>query len=117
MSDSSDIDPAAVRARLIARRGEIEAMAGASAEARGTVELDQQRVGRLSRMDALQGQAMAREVERRREVELLRIAAALARLDEGEYGYCLGCGEEIGARRLETDPTAPTCIGCARKAK
>jgi DnaK suppressor protein len=65
-------------------------------------------------MDALQGQAMAKEVERRREVELQRITAALERLDEGEFSYCVACGEDIPLKRLELDPTAPTCINCAK---
>ena len=77
------------------------------------VELDQQAVGRLSRMDALQVQAMALETSRRRAVELRRIAAALARIDEGDYGACLECGEEIAVRRLELTPAAPLCIACA----
>ena len=80
---------------------------------RAPVELDQQAVGRLSRMDALQVQAMALESSRRRGAELRRIAAALARMDEGEYGYCLECGDEIAARRLEFAPAAPLCISCA----
>ena len=80
---------------------------------RAPVELDQQAVGRLSRMDALQVQAMALETSRRRGVELRRIATALARIDEGEYGTCLECGEEIAVRRLELAPAAPLCIGCA----
>ena len=80
---------------------------------RAPVELDQQAVGRLSRMDALQVQAMAAETSRRRVRELRRIEAALARMSEGEYGYCVECGDEIAARRLELDPAAPLCIGCA----
>ncbi len=80
---------------------------------RAPVELDQQAVGRLSRMDALQVQAMALETSRRRAVELRRIAAALARIDEGDYGTCLECGEKIALRRLELAPAAPLCIGCA----
>ena len=80
---------------------------------RAPVELDQQAVGRLSRMDALQVQAMALETSRRRAVELRRIAAALARIDEGDYGACLECGEEIAVRRLELAPAAPLCIACA----
>ena len=80
---------------------------------RAPVELDQQAVGRLSRMDALQVQAMALETSRRRGLELRRIATALARIDEGEYGYCLECGEEIAVRRLELAPAAPLCIACA----
>ena len=64
-------------------------------------------------MDALQVQAMALETSRRRAVELRRIAAALARIDEGDYGACLECGEEIAVRRLELTPAAPLCIACA----
>lgn len=84
-----------------------------TSDERVPVELDQQAVGRLSRMDALQVQAMALETSRRRKMQLRRITAALARIDEGEFGYCLECGEEIVARRLELDPTAPLCIDCA----
>jgi DnaK suppressor protein len=80
---------------------------------RAPVELDQQAVGRLSRMDALQVQSIALETSRRRGTELRRITAALARMDEGEFGYCLECGDEIAARRIELDPAAPLCIACA----
>ena len=78
------------------------------------VTLDQQSVGRLSRMDALQGQAMARATQARRDQQRLKIAAALARMEEGEFGYCVECGEEIPRKRLDLDPTAAKCIGCAR---
>ncbi len=114
MSDNSDIDPEAARATLIARREELLRLVESSAEARRTVELDQSRVGRLSRMDALQSQAMSVETDRRRKVELQQIAAALGRIEDGDYGFCLGCGEAIAARRLALNPTAPTCIDCAQ---
>ena len=92
---------------------QIRAQDQESADQRAPVELDQQSVGRLSRMDALQVQAMAQETSRRRAVELRRIAAALLRIDEGEFGYCINCGEEIARRRLELDPAAPLCVDCA----
>ncbi len=79
-----------------------------------TVELDQQAVGRLSRMDALQYQAMAKAQATRRQTEKTRLAAALGRIDEGEFGYCEDCGEDIAPKRLELDPAAAKCIGCAR---
>ena len=101
------------RQTLLALAAQIRAIDAETSEDRAPVELDQQAVGRLSRMDALQVQAMALETSRRRGVELRRITAALARIDEGEYGYCLDCGEEIAARRLELAPAAPLCIGCA----
>ena len=96
---------------------ELEALASegaATADDRSTVTLDQQSVGRLSRMDALQRQAMAQATERRRGARGTRIAAALKRMDEGEFGYCQDCGDEIGVKRLDLDPTIPTCVTCAR---
>ncbi len=117
MSDHPEIDPAAVEARLLARREEVRHLAETAADSRRPVELDQSRVGRLSRMDALQVQAMAVETERRRQVELTRIEAALARLKAGDYGFWLGCGEEVEAKRLELDPTMTLCIGCAQGVK
>jgi DnaK suppressor protein len=81
------------------------------------VELDQARVGRLSRMDALQVKEMAAETARRRDAELNRIAAALARIKDGEFGWCLNCGEAIAPKRLENDPAAPNCFGCAGKTR
>lgn len=65
-------------------------------------------------MDALQSQAMAQETERRRLVELRKIKAALLRIDEGEFGFCAFCGDEIARARLELDPAAATCILHAR---
>ena len=78
-----------------------------------TVTLDQQSVGRLSRMDALQQQAMAKATQTRRSQQSLRIDAAFSRMKDGEYGYCTDCGDDIPLKRLELDPTVPTCIICA----
>lgn len=104
-----------IRARLLARRQELMEVADSGDEAAQTVELDQTRVGRLSRMDALQGQAMSKEAKRRREEELKRISIALAHLDDGDYGLCIECGEQIGPQRLEADPSAMWCIQCAER--
>lgn len=103
----------AFRRRLTARLAELRSASGATAEDRRPVELDQQSVGRLSRMDALQVQAMAQAAERRRADEMQRIEAALRRADDGEYGCCLRCGSEIAVGRLDADPTATLCIDCA----
>lgn len=108
------VDIAALRVRLETRRAEILAHSDETAEARKAVELDQQSVGRLSRQDALQQQAMARAQDARRANELRRIAAALARMEAGEYGWCGECGEAIAAPRLAVDPTVDLCIACAR---
>ena len=77
------------------------------------VELDQTRVGRISRMDAMQAQAMSQETNRRRVIELQRIKAAFKRMDDGEYGYCVSCSIEIVQARLELDPATPLCMDCA----
>ncbi len=101
------------RKRLLERQAEIEALIGASAESRDVVELDQTRQGRLSRMDALQGQAMAQATNERRRLELKKIKAALKRMEDGDYGYCVSCGEDVEPKRLEFDPAAPLCMDCA----
>ena len=81
------------------------------------VELDQARVGRLSRMDAMQAQAMSVETGRRRRMHILAINTAVVRIESGEYGYCFDCGETINPRRLEADPATRLCISCAEAAE
>ena len=103
-----------VRVRLLEMLAALDALDERGADDRATVTLDQQSVGRLSRMDALQRQAMAQATARRHEGEKRRILAALARHEDGEYGYCTECGEEIAPARLEVDPCVPTCVSCAR---
>ena len=102
------------KARLAALRDEIEALMDVSADARAPVELDQVAVGRLSRMDAMQQQAMAQAAARARRRDLIRIEMAERRIAEGEYGFCEDCGEEIVTKRLDIDPMAERCVRCAR---
>ncbi|PKP79285.1 MAG: hypothetical protein CVT80_16870 [Alphaproteobacteria bacterium HGW-Alphaproteobacteria-2] len=64
-------------------------------------------------MDAMQQQAMANATHARRVQMRARIAAALARLDAGEFGWCEECGEAIPESRLALDPTLMRCVGCA----
>ena len=99
--------------RLHNKRLELEELSSLSVEARDPVELDQQSVGRLSRMDAMQQQAMSQATEQTRRANLLRIEAAERRLRDDEYGYCDDCGEEIPDARLNIDPMAERCIKCA----
>ncbi|MDA7945986.1 MAG: TraR/DksA C4-type zinc finger protein [Hyphomicrobiaceae bacterium] len=107
------MDEKKARNILLTRRDELQELSAGSADARETVTLDQQSVGRLSRMDALQQQAMAQATERQRAAELIKIEQALERMNDGEYGYCVECGEDISAKRLEIDPAATHCIRCA----
>ncbi len=100
--------------RLHAIVTESEAEDSTTRASRGTVTLDQQSVGRLSRMDALQQQAMAKATHARRQAQVLRAKAALLRIDDGEFGFCLECGAEIARKRLDHDPSLALCITCAR---
>ena len=100
------------RLQLLAYRSTLQEMEEAYKKAGETVELDQTRVGRLSRMDAMQAQQMALESSRRRQHQLLKIEGALSRIKSGEYGYCFVCGEAIVAQRLVADPTSTRCIAC-----
>jgi len=111
--DNMDIDLKSAKTLLEALRDELEGLSSLSKGARDTVVLDQQSVGRLSRMDAMQQQAMNQATERTRQRDLNRIKAAMARMVDGEFGYCIDCGEEIAKRRLEIDPMAERCINCA----
>ena len=113
-TDMNDKQLRDCRKAITARLAALESADALGAEAQSTVTLDQQSVGRLSRMDALQNQAMAKASHARRGVERSRLLAALGRIDAGEYGYCEDCGDDIALPRLDLDPAAAKCISCAR---
>lgn len=68
-------------------------------QGQSVVTLDQQAVGRLSRMDALQSQAMAKANQVRRDAKKTALLQSLERLDHGDFGYCEECGEDIAPNR------------------
>lgn len=115
MNDAPGIDTREMKRLLETRLAELEGFIRSGAENRTDTELDQQRIGRLSRMDAMQQQAMDDETHRRREREFEKTKAALRRIEEGDYGYCSACDEPIAPKRLENDPAAMMCIDCASK--
>ena len=92
----------------------LEAGLGLNPEETRTVELDSS-IGRLSRMDALQGQQMALELKRRQQQRLQRVRNALQALESGRYGACRKCGQPIAEDRLEYQPDALLCVTCAEK--
>ncbi len=114
MMANDEINIEHYRAKLMAQREALRGTEDSRRQAGAIVELDQTRTGRLSRMDALQQQAMAQAGQARAEVALRRIEAALARCDAGEYGDCLKCGEPIDPRRLDIDPATTRCLACAQ---
>ncbi len=107
------MDKDSIKQQLLDLREELLALDDTSREASDTVQLDQTRVGRLSRMDALQAQAISKESRRRRKLLLKKIDPALKRLETGDYGMCTDCDESIAPARLAFDPTCSTCITCA----
>ena len=79
------------------------------------VTLDQQLLGRLSRMDAMQQQEMAQANRSQQQTQLKRVVRALRRLEEGDYGYCNSCDQAIGFLRLQVRPETPLCLGCQQR--
>jgi len=101
------------RERLISLREELRDAQAATADDLKPVVLDQSAVGRVSRGDAMQMQQMALESARRRERLYVGVEQALRRLDDGVYGICIDCDEDIDVRRLNIELTATRCIKCA----
>jgi DnaK suppressor protein len=110
-----DIDLKYFKKHLEERLKAITAEQERQKEEAAPVELDQARVGRLSRMDAMQQQAMSQAVARLTDLERQRIQSALGRMESDDYGYCVICDEEIAEGRLRFDSSVLTCISCAQK--
>jgi DnaK suppressor protein len=107
------IDMHKIRSLLKARSAELTASIENAAESAAPVELDQQVQGRLSRMDAIQGQAMAQATIERRRIEVAQIDAAFTRMEKDEFGFCVKCGDEIAEKRLNLNPATARCVDCA----
>ncbi len=117
MNDPVDINTTVLKKRLLQRQISLQQTAASAKSSLQPVELDQSRVGRLSRMDALQMQAMAQAEAGRRNLELTRIEGALARIELDDYGFCMICDEPIAPKRLQLDPAVMVCILCAKAAE
>lgn len=99
---------------LLNRQKELLALDASTQEDTKPVALDQQAIGRVSRIDSIQVKAMSEAQAARRKQELIRIKAALQRIENDEFGYCVTCGEEIAEKRLALDPSTPFCTDCAK---
>jgi DnaK suppressor protein len=107
----TDLD--AIRRDLEARRDETRARVAALAKRpeRGAAQGFGKRIGdgtveAISRLTEI-------GVGTSLEVGLERTERALAKLDEGTYGRCDGCGEPIGTKRLQAMPDVVLCLSCA----
>ncbi len=105
-------DPVAANERLKMQLAQMESDLALARESAATVELDQSRIGRLSRMDALQQQAMAQAGLQRLAVQKRRLVAALDRVAAGTFGRCGECGGAVETDRLVRDATTLFCAAC-----
>ncbi len=103
------------QSRLKALKEELIALLSMNEQATETVSLDQAKVGRLSRMDALQQQAMAQANRTQHQQRLRNVQLALTAIEEQSYGFCEECGEDIPIARLEASPESIYCITCKNR--
>jgi DnaK suppressor protein len=100
-----------LRRDLLSLQREIERLLGLTSEGVRPVDLDEP-IGRLTRMDSLQMQSLARASRQGLEVKRRQVQAALDAMAKGEYGVCRRCDEPVGFRRLKVRPETPFCLGC-----
>jgi DnaK suppressor protein len=100
------------RLQLEALRAELRAALDSDSDETRPVEPDRA-IGRLTRQDAMLSQQMALEIRRRNQARLAQIERAIERIEDGSYGLCVRCEEEISEPRLKVRPETPICIACA----
>ena len=111
MAEKIEIE--ALRQRIIDELTALDHLRTQARDSLAPVQLDQQSVGRLSRMDATQQQAMNIANDTRRQHRHQALMAALKRIETRDYGYCHNCDDAIGAGRLGIDPAVTLCVDCA----
>ena len=106
---SSQLDE--LQADLQELQAELQQLLDSSRQSSETVDLEQP-IGRLSRMDALQQQAMAKANRAGVAQRLKQVEIALQTIGQGRYGECRRCEEPIGYARLKARPESPLCLVC-----
>lgn len=97
--------------RLRELANEIKEALHSSTDSERPVDLDEP-IGRISRIDAIQQQKMARASRDRLQGRLRAIGAALQRVEHDDYGDCALCDDPIGYGRLAARPETPLCMPC-----
>ena len=95
---------------LRALQAELAGLVEGTSDTVRPVDLDEP-IGRISRMDAIQQQKMARASRQRHSQRLQLVTVALQR-DPDDYGLCRICDETITFARLKVQPEASLCISC-----
>ena len=116
IDDLTETQLAELKADLLALRDELNAALASTAASASTVDLDQP-IGRVSRIDALQNQQIAKAGRRANQLRLKQIDAALRAWSAGDYGLCRVCDGDIGYGRLKARPEAPRCLECQQEAE
>lgn len=110
-SELSESESRELEAGLLRLKTQLAEGLAQSAGSVQPVDLEQS-IGRLTRMDAMQNQMLAKASQAETGLRLQRVEAALLRFGNGSYGWCADCGEPIGYRRLKARPEAPFCVSC-----
>ena len=104
----------AVRDELLRALNKLERSLKISGESARPRDLEQDTVGRLSRIDAIQNAGLTANLEERGRQQLGQVVEALRRIEEGTYGACSACGGPIPFDRLMVFPETVACTACAR---
>lgn len=110
----TDLTPARLRELhrdLLELQDEIDRILALTREGARPVDLEEP-IGRLTRMDAIQLQSLARASRSSLEVRKRQVRAALTAIEKGVYGLCRRCEETIAFRRLKARPETPFCVRC-----
>jgi DnaK suppressor protein len=102
-----------IRDELLRSLTKLERSISANGAAARPRDLEQDTVGRLSRIEALQSQGLTATLAAREKAQLEQIMSALRRLEDGSYGVCNGCGAAIPVERLMVFPETLACAACA----
>ena len=103
------MDQQKIRQQLLETKAELEKRVNKIHDhARNPLEADSSeqaaQLGNVAVVSALETEAVE---------ELAEIDAALQRIEDGTYGVCVSCGEEISEQRLEVRPESFECVECA----
>jgi DnaK suppressor protein len=103
-----------IRQELLRALGRLERSMKISGETARPLDLEQDTVGRLSRIDAIQNQGLTQSLQAREQVQLANLVDALRRIEEGSFGACRACAQSIPFERLLVFPETKTCAACAK---
>ena len=112
MDGLSEQQETALHGELLKQKSALKSLLLENEDTSKPVQLDQQALGRVSRIDAIQQQKMAVANRTNQEFTLVQIVKALRRIQEDDYGYCQKCDKCIPYERLLIRPETNFCIQC-----